>query len=268
MKKRFSERYGFKKQREFLQIKDMDRSLRNRLWNKFRDHYLINYEYLIVKAAIENSNFFEKLYDEFFKLDVKPPTSYESLKSELHKCFFKMNWFEVYDFIEYVSMYYYEEDVNKEFRVEVNKVLEEEMSGYRFLEGIIVPIIDEVEIKEVEEVFNSKYEPVKRHLLKALKHLSNKRSPDYINSMKESITAVEAMTQILTGRKESDLGKCLKVIKLDLNKHFKKGLNELYNWTNKEDGIRHANTEDELKTSPEEAKFFLVICFVLLLLII
>ena len=37
MRSRFSERFGFKKPRDAFQINDIDKALRNRLWNQFRD---------------------------------------------------------------------------------------------------------------------------------------------------------------------------------------------------------------------------------------
>lgn len=142
---------------------------------------------------------------------------------------------------------------------DINKVLQEENAGYRFINGLIVQIIDEVEIKEIEDVFETKFTPVKRHLSNALELLSDRENPDYPNSIKESITAVESMAKIITG-KETDLANCLKVMDIDLNKQFKTAMANLYGWTNKEDGIRHGHTQEELKTSFDEAKYMLVSC--------
>ena len=47
---------------------------------------------------------------------------------------------------------------------------------------------------------------------------------------------------------------------IDLNKQFKMAMINLYEWTNKEDGIRHGHTGEELKTSFDEAKYMLVSC--------
>jgi len=263
MRKKFSERYGYKKPRESFQIEYIDKALRNRLWNKIRDCYFISIEIDKYDFITKNEDyiFFKKIYDEFFKLPHPPSTYIKELYEDINAWFFRMQWYEVYDFIEYVSNIYWNEKINEKFKQEVNKVLEEEMSGYRFVGDYIVPIIDEVEIKEIEEVFESKYEPVKRHLSNALELLSDRENPNFVNSIKESITAIEAITQIITGKK-TDLGNCLKEMKkqklLDLNNNFVKALDLLYDWTNKEDGIRHAHTDEKLKTTFEEAKFMLV----------
>ncbi len=268
MRKRFSERYGFKKPREAFQIEYIDEALRNRLWNKFKQIYINSIESEVdIYSGIhkiklqKDYDFFTQIYDEFFKLPYEAPIYLEDILEQFHERFFKFIWYEVYDFIEYVANIYSNEKVNELFKKEVNKVLEEEMSGYRFVGDYIAPIIDEIEINEIEEVFESKYEPVKRHLSNALELLSDKENPDYINSIKESITAVEAIAKIITGKK-TDLGNCLKEMKkqkiLDFNNAFITALTHLYSWTNKEDGIRHAHTGEELKTTFEEAKFMLV----------
>ena len=258
MRQRFSQRYGFAKVRDKLQIESMDEGLKNRLWNRFEKYYIDQTEYLIF--TIKYYDFFTKIYDEFFKYYNLPPNDIIEVSYDLKKIFLhKFKWYEIYDFIEYVAEIYYNKEHSNQFRQEVNKVLEEEMSGYRFVDNYIAPIIDEVEIKEVEEALESAYKPVRKHLSNALELLSDRENPNYQNSIKESITDVESVAKIISG-KETDLAQCLKHIDLELNKAFKTSMTQLYSWTNKEDGIRHGHTGEELKTSFEEAKYMLVTC--------
>ena len=267
MRKRFSERNGFVKARDSFQIESMDNALKNRIWNQFIKFYIdsidIGGSYIQSLYAIkfeEDKNFFIKLYDKFFKIVERPVTvNIHKIKEEIEKYYLKMQWFEIYDFIEYISEIYHDTRTNFQFREKINQVLEEEMSGYRFVDSYIAPIIDEIEIKEVEEALECKYIPVKQQLSNALELLSDREKPDYQNSIKESITAVESVAKIITG-KETDLASCLKVMDLDLNKQFKTSMTNLYGWTCKEDGIRHGHTGEELKTSFEEAKYMLVSC--------
>jgi len=265
MRKRFSERNGFAEVRDAFQMESMNEALKNRLWNKFRTFYI---EYIHLEGIpsqnfenidFEDYDFFIQVYDEFFKSSTKPKRKREYLFYELEKRWFDMNWYEIYDFIEYISETYHKQDINIQFKKTVNQVLEAEMSGYRFVDSYIAPIIDEIEIKEVEEALECKYTPVKQHLSNALELLSDRENPDYQNSIKESITAVESVAKIITG-KETDLAKCLKVMDIDLNGQFKTSMINLYGWTCKEDGIRHGHTGEELKTSFEEAKYMLVSC--------
>ena len=60
--------------------------------------------------------------------------------------YFNLEWFEIYDLVEYLPELFTEKDLT--FYGELNKVLEEESAGYRFVNNLIVQIIDEVEIKE------------------------------------------------------------------------------------------------------------------------
>jgi len=267
MEKNFSEKYGFKKTREHLQINEVDKALRNRLWKKVKEYFL---DKLDVEPGIEfffNTEekdylFFDEMFEKFFKTYEKPPITLDELEHLLNQYFFKCKWYEVYDFLEYIVKNFHKKKIVSKLKREINKVLEEEMSAYRFTGEYIAPIVDEVEINEIEEVLYGKYDPVKRHLSNALRLLSDRKNPDYVNSIKESITAVEAMCQIIT-TPNVGLGKCLKKLKkmkLNFNEHFINGLSELYDWTNNEDGIRHAYTGKELVTSFEEAKFMLVIC--------
>ncbi|SFV71760.1 hypothetical protein MNB_SV-13-1704 [hydrothermal vent metagenome] len=265
MRKRFSERYGFVKVRDRFQIESMDKALKSRLWNRLKKYYINSIKKswcedfgtsnIIEKA---DSIFFREIYDKFFKFS---EISYcmDIISDEIESIFFSMKWYEVYDFIEYISEIYHKLDLNIQFRKEVNEILREEMSGYRFVNNYIAPIIDEIEIKEVEEALDCKYTPVKQHLSNALELLSDRENPNYQNSIKESITAVESVAKIITV-KETDLANCLKVMDIDLNKQFKTSMTNLYGWTCKEDGIRHGHTGEELKTSFEEAKYMLVSC--------
>jgi len=268
MRQRFSQKYGFAKVRDKFQVKSMDDALKNRLWNIIKLFFIDVFEgyvdggYFDVEEFRDNDEkiFISKLYDQFFKTSEEPLTyTKNEIKKDLKSKYSQLKWYEIYDFIEYAAEIYHDKEYSNQFRQEVNKVLEVEMSGYRFVDNYIAPIIDEVEIKEVEEALESAYSPARKHLSNALELLSDRENPDYQNSIKESITAVESVAKIISGR-ETDLAQCLKHIDLGLNKAFKTSMTQLYSWTNKEDGIRHGHTGEELKTSFEEAKYMLVTC--------
>jgi len=265
MRKRFSERYGFVEVRDTFQIEDIDDGLKNRLWNKIENFYIdsinigsnVHIQLMYTIKDKRDKDFFEKIYDVFFKIsDIPAYVNIHKITEKIEEYYLKMQWFEIYDFIEYISKIYHKEELNIQFRKEVNQVLKEEMSAYRFVDNYIASIIDEVEIGELEEALECKYTPVRQHLSNALELLENS---NYQNSIKESITAVESVAKIITG-KETDLANCLKVMDIDLNKQFKTSMINLYGWTCKEDGIRHGHTGEELKTSFEEAKYMLVSC--------
>ncbi len=78
-----------------------------------------------------------------------------------------------------------------EFQNACNLILEKGLSAYRFIDGKITEITSKEEISEIEEAINSPIAVVQTHLKKGLDLFSDKQSPDYLNSIKESISAVE-----------------------------------------------------------------------------
>ncbi|MCH8144067.1 MAG: hypothetical protein IIA55_05025 [Gemmatimonadetes bacterium] len=73
--------------------------------------------------------------------------------------------------------------------------------------------------------------------------LSDRDNPDYRNSVKESISAVEAVVRILTGKPKITLGAGLKTLGLDsVHTTLKKAWLEMYGWMSNESGIRHSLT--------------------------
>jgi len=114
----------------------------------------------------------------------------------------------------------------------------------------------------MELVLNDKDFPaVRKHLHRALELLSDKKKPDYRNSIKESISAVESITQELSGNPKATLGEALKILekKNKLHPALKVAYLKLYGYTSDEGGIRHAMLE-EPNLSVADAKFFLLSC--------
>ena len=89
-----------------------------------------------------------------------------------------------------------------------NTIFQREFIGYRFIDKQITPISDDFEVKEIKQALESPYRSVYDHLSKANKLIADRSKPDYENSIKESISAVEAVCEVLTGitGKEATLG--------------------------------------------------------------
>jgi hypothetical protein len=145
-----------------------------------------------------------------------------------------------------------------------NQTLINESSGYRIIDNKVVQITSEEEIVAIEEAINSssEYKPVEIHLRTSLEYLSNRENPDYRNSIKESISAVESLCIILTGDNNSTLGKALIQIEKKYKIHgaLKNAFSSLYGYTSDSGGIRHSLLEDNLEVTLEDAKFMLVTC--------
>ena len=259
----FSQRKGIKPGKSVIQIDDMDDDLRNSLWNAlticFWTYSETDFDYSSVdKTFISNLwvYHFKKPLDGLSKL-------WSNAQRAIKRQYDNLKWYEVYDFIEYVANNNYSNSNNKKFIKLCNSFLESELSAYRFVEGNITQITSQEEISEIEEALNisKPFKTVSIHLKRALALFSDKKAPDYRNSIKESISAVEAICKLITKKKKPDLGQALKILenKIGLHPALKKAFSNLYGYTSDDKGIRHALLE-ETELYPEDAKFMLVSC--------
>lgn len=173
-------------------------------------------------------------------------------------------WYEVYDFIEVTLDNYPNISYSSDsFSNSVNLCLEKYLSAYRLSNGNILEITSEQEIQSIEQALENtnQYSGVQLHLNQALKLMSDRQNPDYRNSIKESISAVESICKIITQDDKATLGKALKIIeeKYSLHAALKSSLSQLYGYASDGDGIRHAMLEESI-LSYIDAKFMLVSC--------
>jgi len=250
MEHTFSQRHGLTPIKSIFQVDSMDEPLRNLLWNYCDDHFfMINRNY--------NESIIKTVWTQFLKR--MNPCDYKLSYIEYRNSFRMGPWYHVYDFIEFLVMIKENVYSKKTIKADINRILESEMSGYRFVGDILVPITTQEEIQSIDEARSSDISSF--HIDTALKYLSDRKTPDYRNSIKESISAVEAICRKITS--ESTLGAALNKIESRygyLNGQFKTGLEKLYAYTNSPDtGIRHALLGDE-NLKFEDAKFMLVIC--------
>ena len=143
-----------------------------------------------------------------------------------------------------------------------NDLFEREFIGYRFVNKQITPITDKNEIGAIEESTQTKHAEVSQHISKALAFLSDRDTPDYANSIKESISAVERMCSIIIGA-PTTLGAALKKLEdkgVVIHPSLKLAFEKLYGYTSDGSGLRHAGQLGGANATFEEAKFMLVAC--------
>ena len=146
---------------------------------------------------------------------------------------------------------------------EFNGVFEQEFVGYRFIGDVITPISDEIEVMTIEKGLEVEFKGCRAHIHKALGFLSDREKPDYKNSIKESISAVESICKIITGDINSDLSRTLKKLKeagIHIHPTLEQAWGKLYAYTCDEGGVRHAEKAYESNVTFEEAKYMLVSC--------
>ena len=124
------------------------------------------------------------------------------------------------------------EVVSTKLRDKFNIVLEKHNSGYRIVYNYVIPISSKEEMGEIKEVFTQEDldNNVKEHIDTSIKHFTNKENPDYRNSIKESISAVESLLKVITGKDNITLGQGLALYnkKEPMNHNLKQAFDNLY----------------------------------------
>lgn len=264
---RFSQRIGKSPSTKLVQLESIDDDLKSSLWSAIT---LVYFERVSFKEYYDDRtkkcnlfNFLTSLWLHHFKYPIDQiPNSFSDAVSYLRNHYFSAEWDEILDFVEACSEYGPSHNKN-EFIGLCNSYLERENSAYRFVNEQLSEITSEVEIESVEEAINisGKYGGVREHLKTALSLLNDRANPDYRNSIKESISAVESLAKILSGDDKATLGQALKVIEKNGNLHqaLKSAFSSLYGYTSDEGGIRHALLE-ESTLKKADARFMLVSC--------
>lgn len=271
---KFSQRIGITPREKVIQIDSIDSDLRNSLWSALTLSYWDKFnrnKYNMGSRVdyISGSNLdslFQGLWLHYFKkpIDTIPSYFYEDRDGLglLRSYYFGAKWYEVLDFVEYISTYGNPETRNG-FIQYCNSFFERENSGYRFVDGKIIEISSSDEIAEIETAIASStpYYGTKQHLQTAIVLLSKKEKPDYRNSIKESISAVESLCRTVSKNEKATLGGALKVLEKNRGLHpaLKTAFSSLYGYTNDANGIRHALMEEDSLTSAD-ARFMLISC--------
>ena len=262
----FSQRKGIKPVRSVMQLDSMDSELRNRLWNALTIHYWDQVKKARISYYENIDTLFKRLWHNYFKKPLDTLDYYWSdTYKEIREYFLNCAWYEVYDFIEFIANNYPDDYIktNPIFMDFCNSVLECELSAYRFVGGKITQITSEEEVSEIEEALeiSKPLKAVNTHLKGALDLLADRKSPDYRNSIKESISAVESICNLIVKEEKATLGQALKKIgdKVGLHPALKSAFSSLYGYTSDAEGIRHALL-NESNLSFEDAKFMLVLC--------
>jgi hypothetical protein len=262
----FSQRMGLQPLTKDIQIDSIDQDLKNGLWNIIKIRLL---DKISRKQGYGTDNDFDPfckyVWHHYYKLPIDTIPNYQHLcETFIRDKFFNYDWHEIYDFLEFLMNLKVTNFNREKFLSEINILLEQEFSGYRIIDGLVCPITNEIEINEIEEAKNQ-FTPssgANIHLKNALDKLSDKKNPDYGNSIKESISALESVIRLLTG--ESTLGKGLSALSskgIEIDPLIKSGMEKFYGFTNnKGSGIRHAIVEDYQSPDFDDAKLMIVLC--------
>lgn len=264
---KFSQRIGKREVKTELEREGLSDELRNSLWSLIVEDILRTKsneaDYSYAGPTSELARFFIQIWKHFFKFPIDTLSiTYDTLNNEpiqyVRNWYFEAKWYDAFDFLEFCL------DRHKNIQPIANEILKREMSAYRFIDGTLIEVNSKEEVVELESALTntSKFKSVKEHLTTAISLYSNKKSPDYRNSIKESISAVESLSKIITGNDKTTLGQALKEIEKThgIPGSLKSAFSALYGYTSDEGGIRHSLLESGVTVGMEEARFMLVAC--------
>ncbi len=184
----------------------------------------------------------------------------------------KVEWYYKLNMVESSIKYLYNLDslhdrrhyVSNSFVNDLNSEFKRLNFAYRVVNQEIVEITSDEEIKSIEVAMKDSKDNIRKHLDNALKLYAQRPVPDFSNSIKESISAVEAYIRERTG--EKTLGEGLNKLEsknISIHPVLKNSFIKLYAYTNQSGvGIRHALMDSDNTYVPkaEEALFMLVSC--------
>lgn len=261
----FSDRNGIKNENTVIQYNSLDVRTRTAIINGINKLYHTVYEDTPYSDNRQNQ-LWRAVLSEVYQQQVDYSTYYN--KSEMFRIINETINYDDYDSVltlfEFLIKNFqkaaaHRADIINQY---VNSIFKKEYVGYRFINGIIVPITDNNEIDSIETALTIPFQKVTNHLNKALTLISDREHPDYANSIKESISAVEAICSEILGKSDT-LGAALKKLEqknVKIHPSLKVAFEKLYGYTSDAAGIRHAGQLGGKDATFDEAKFMLVSC--------
>lgn len=260
----FSDRNGIKPENTVLQYEELDQRTRTALFNAF--NRLFNELFTSMDSYRFKNDFILAVFTEVYgqQVDYSKQPSQSFCMETIKETIMLDDYDSVLTLIEFLFLGMKAIDKYNEHRIvdQLNAVLEREYVGYRFVNSLITPITNEQELETLNEALQSSHKKVSNHLDKAVCLFSDRNNPDYENSIKESITAVEAMCEIIAGE-QATLSSCLLKIKksgIVIHPALEEGFKKLYAYTSDASGIRHAGSLTGKSATFAEAKYMLVSC--------
>jgi hypothetical protein len=181
----------------------------------------------------------------------------------------ELKWPLIYDLLEYLVG---AADIVSLGKVRVadaiataNDVLQREHSGFRFIAGELTRNIHPAEAGAVEDARSraaaSGLDGVRQHIEQALALFGKRPDPDFRNTIKEAISAVEGTVKLIQGAKTGGLSGALDALseRIEIHAALKAGLKQLYGFTSDADGIRHPIL-DASNVDEDDARFMIVTC--------
>lgn len=256
---------GFRPVRSLIQTNTLDDETRTELWNIV----LVTFRTVASKQMTDaTGSITSAMWAWEFKKPRDEEPAAEFVWGRVKAQVLQGDWFDALDIIEsfvgYLKQFntWHYSEILEACIGSLNDVFERHLVGYRFIELKIVPLDSDIDADAVTEAINASrdFTGARGHLLRASELLADRKSPDYPNSVKESISAVESVVRKAT--KEGTLGAGLKKLQaagITIHPALEGAWSKMYGWTSDANGIRHSAVEPA-DADQAIAKYMLVTC--------
>jgi hypothetical protein len=217
----FSRRKGYSPQPVQGKLEELSLPARTRLWNIFYEEvFLPHFQqsgYGEGSISEPRGRLFKIIWTEILRRPLDEYPGFREVVGFLKDRFLRGVWHFSFDIFE------------MKVSARIKDALETENTAYTFLDGLFVERMTPQEAESVETALQTPIDGVRVHLTSALQKLSDRESPDYRNSIKESISAVEAACKKLTGQENATLRQALNALhqKRPLHQNLYDGLSQL-----------------------------------------
>lgn len=253
----FSERMGLVEPRKALAYDEISEELRMALWNAT----YAAFEGISDYAASDGISM--KLWVHHWHRDLDGmPHGRDAMMNRIKHIILGAKWNEVYDNIEFLLGTGVR---TGDYASLLNMALSRFQAPYRVVNGTITLLDQETDVEAVEGALEDLQglAAARGHLERSLALLSDRDNPDYANSVKESISAVESVSKSIVGKPRATLTAALDKMKsspdITLHKALLTGWGNLYGYVSDTKGIRHGASNDD-KVTQHEARYWLVTC--------
>ena len=270
----FSDRNSLDPISKEMQFKDFSAGTRMALFNALKNIMSVQIETRSLNTDRITKIIVEDVFNEQYK---KYSVDYDDVMDDIYEIFQTEDYHVLITIIEFLCNLVFEtenqflERYHNDYslisyytdtRKQMNDAFEDEYVGYRFVNENIVPITNDSEIETIEQASQTPYERVNESISKAIRYISETGNKDYKNSVKESITALEQLLNIVLNTSGLTLSNAVEQLsqKVEIDGDLKASIKSMYNFASNVNGVRHGNNKNNDNITFDEAKLVLLFC--------
>lgn len=166
----------------------------------------------------------------------------------------------IYDLIEFVYASQHSHSIRESLQKDVNQDFKRDFASVQMIDGLVTPISDEEQSRAIEAAMQGPLENVNSQVRTALALLADRENPNYRDSVKNSISAVESLCKHIVGDSKATLEDALKTIEataMPIHPALKEAFRKLYAYAG--DVARHGLMGSD-NLDVEDARHMLVTC--------